>query len=93
MPLEAWIRIITLRSGLKSERIIVAKVFFRREWQFVNVFYRLDVIGNDVHLLKFVAIEWNVVINVFHNLVKAFALQCTHLITTHAFFVRIPIHN
>ena len=83
--LTSWCR-------LQPERIVVTKVFLRGEGQFLDVFYGLNVVWTDVHFLHLVAVERYVVIDIFHNLVQAFALKGTHLITTHALFVRIPNH-
>ena len=65
----------------------------KRERQFGDVFDGLDIIGTDVHLLQFVAIEWHVVIDVLHNLMKPLSLQVAHLVATHALFVGVPNHN
>ena len=84
---------LALRSGLQAKGIVVAQVFLRGEGQLVDVLDGLDVVRPDVQLLQLVTIERNVVVDVLHNFVQAFALERAHLVAAHAFFVRIPNHN
>ena len=83
---------LTLRSRLKAEGIVVAQVLLGGEGQLFDVLDGLNVIGADVHLLEFVTVEGHVVIDVFYNLMEPLALQGTHLVAAHAFFIGIPNH-
>ena len=83
---------LALRGSLKAERIVVAKVFLCGERQFLDVLDGLNVVGTNVHFLQFIAVERDIMIDVFNNLMESLALQGTHFVATHAFFIRIPNH-
>ena len=84
---------LALRGCLQAERIVVAQVLLGGEGQLLNILNGLDVVGADVQLLQLVTVERYIMVDVFHNLVKSFALERASLIAAHAFFIRIPNHN
>ena len=83
---------LALRGCLQAKRIVVAQVLLRGEGQLMDVFNGLDVVRADVQLLKFVAVERHIVIDILHDFVKPFTLKSAHFVAAHAFFVRIPNH-
>ncbi len=60
--------------------------------QLDNIIDGPDIVRRQIHFLQLVAVEGYVVINILHNLVKAFTLERAHLVATHAFFVGVPNH-
>ena len=83
---------LALRSSLQAKGIVVPEVFLGGEGQLSDILYCLNIIRSDIHFLQLVAIEGHIVIDIFHNLVQAFALQRAPLVATHTFFVRVPNH-
>ena len=83
---------LALGSRLQAEWIIVAKVLLGGERQLDNIIDGPDIVRRQIHFLQLVAVEGYVVINILHNLVKAFTLERAHLVATHAFFVGVPNH-
>ena len=81
-----------LGSGLEAEGIVVPEVLLGREGEFHDVVDGPDVIRREVHLLELVAVEGDVVIDVLHDLVEAFALERAPFVAAHAFFVGVPDH-
>ena len=83
---------LALGSRLQAKGIVVPKVLLGGERQFYDVIDGADIVRCQIHLLQLVAVEGYVVVNILHNLVKAFALERAHLVATHTFFVGIPNH-
>ena len=83
---------LALRSCLQAKGIVVPEVLLGGKGQLCNVLYCLNIIRTDIQFLQLIAIKWHVVVNIFHNLMQAFALQRAHLVATHTLFVRVPNH-
>ena len=71
------------RGRLQTGGIIVPEVLLGSERELDDIVDGGDVLRGEVHLLQLVTIERDVVVNIVHDLVQAFALELAHLLAGH----------
>ena len=84
---------LSRRSGLKTIGIVITQILLGSEREPDNIVNGIDILGRYVHCLHLVPIERYIMIDILYQFVEPFSLQFPHLLSAHAFLVRIPDHN